>query len=138
MYRGVANATAEEGGLKSLQEKESMLDWSDYYSGVKRSVGDLAAVVPNVAKGFNVLVRASEESVHLDAKTRELIALAVAVTTRCDGCIAKHVEAAIRNGTTRAEVAEALAVAIAMNAGAALVYSGRALDCFQGMKGNKE
>lgn len=56
---------------------------------------------------------------------RELIALAVAVTARCDGCIAVHGEAAIRRGASKEEFAEALGVAVAVNAGAALVYSTR-------------
>jgi AhpD family alkylhydroperoxidase len=59
---------------------------------------------------------------------RELIALAVAVTARCDGCIAVHTEAAIRHGATKEEIAEALGVAVAVNAGAALVYSTRVMD----------
>ncbi|MFN7611037.1 MAG: carboxymuconolactone decarboxylase family protein, partial [bacterium] len=58
-------------------------------------------------------------------------ALAVAVTTRCDGCIAFHAEAAVKHGATREEVAEALGVAVALNAGAALVYSARALDAVE-------
>ena len=66
----------------------------------------------------------------LDAKTRELIALAVAVTVRCGGCITTHVDNAARNGATKEEVIEALAVAIQVNAGAALVYSARTLDAF--------
>jgi len=57
---------------------------------------------------------------HFDARTHELIELAVAVTTRCDGCIAVHVKAAVKHGATREEIAEALGVAIALNAGAAL------------------
>jgi AhpD family alkylhydroperoxidase len=65
---------------------------------------------------------------HLDEKTRQLISLAVAVTTRCDGCISFHSQEAVQNGATKEEIAEALGVAIAMNAGAALVYSARALD----------
>jgi len=56
--------------------------------------------------------------------------LAVAVTTRCDGCIANHTEKAIELGTSREEIAEALGVAVAMNAGAALAYSGRVMDAF--------
>lgn len=64
----------------------------------------------------------------MDARTRELIALAVAVTTRCDGCIAVHADAAIKQGATREEVAEALGVAVALNAGAAMVYSARVMD----------
>lgn len=73
-------------------------------------------------------IRAMRDDRHLDAKTRELIALAVAVTTRCDGCIAVHTAEAAKHGATKEEVAEALGVAIALNAGAALVYSARVMD----------
>jgi AhpD family alkylhydroperoxidase len=66
----------------------------------------------------------------LGAKTRELIALAVAVTLRCGGCITVHTEAAIKNGATKDEIAEAFGVATTVNAGAALVYSARAMDTF--------
>jgi AhpD family alkylhydroperoxidase len=60
-----------------------------------------------------------------------LIALAVAVTARCDGCITVHSELAAKNGATKEELVEALGVAVAVNAGAALVYSARTLDAFR-------
>ena len=110
-----------------------MLDWMGYRGEVKKRVGDLRGLVPEVLKGYAALAGAGDKSEHLDAKTRELISLAVAVTTRCDGCIAAHVEAALALGTTREELSEALGVAIAMNAGAALVYSARTLDAFENM-----
>jgi alkylhydroperoxidase/carboxymuconolactone decarboxylase family protein YurZ len=52
------------------------------------------------------------------------------VTVRCDGCIAIHTDAAIRHGASREEIAEALGVAVAVNAGAALVFSTRVMDAF--------
>jgi alkylhydroperoxidase/carboxymuconolactone decarboxylase family protein YurZ len=52
------------------------------------------------------------------------------VTRQCDGCITVHVDAAVKFGATREEVADALGVAIAMNAGAALVYSARVMDAY--------
>lgn len=113
-----------------------MLKWKDYRSSVKKRVGDLGKLAPEAIKGYVALSTSGEKAVHLDGKTRELISLAVAVTTRCDGCIASHVEAAIRHGANKEEVAEALGVAIAMNAGAALVYSARAIDCFEEMTSN--
>ncbi len=79
--------------------------------------------------------QSGDKAQHLDAKMRELISLAVAVATRCDGCVASHVEAAMKHGVSKAEIAEALGVAIAMNAGAALVYTARTLDCFDQMSG---
>ena len=60
-----------------------------------------------------------------------MISLAVAVTLRCDGCITVHTDAAIRHGATEGEIAEALGVAVAINAGAALVYSTRVLDAIR-------
>ncbi|WP_225029838.1 carboxymuconolactone decarboxylase family protein [Xinfangfangia pollutisoli] len=110
-----------------------MLNWKNYRGEVKKRVGEFAALVPDVMKGYAALASAGEKAQHLDGKTRELIALSVAVTTRCDGCIASHVEAALKHGCTREEIAEALGVAIALNAGAALVYSARTLDAFDGM-----
>jgi AhpD family alkylhydroperoxidase len=64
-------------------------------------------------------------------KVRELVALAVAVTLRCDGCITVHTEAAIKHGATKEEIADALGVATSVNAGAALVYSARVMDAFR-------
>jgi AhpD family alkylhydroperoxidase len=61
-------------------------------------------------------------------KAVELIALAVAVTTRCDGCIAVHAEAALKHSATHEEIADALGVAVDLNDGAAMVYSARTLD----------
>ena len=71
---------------------------------------------------------AGKKTGRLDEKTRELISLAVAVTTRCDGCIAIHTQAAKQAGASKEEIAEALGVAVALNAGAAVVYSARVLD----------
>lgn len=56
----------------------------------------------------------------------------MAVTTRCDGCIAVHAAQAAHAGASKEEVAEALGVAVALNAGAALVYSARVLDALPG------
>jgi len=74
---------------------------------------------------------AGAQTNHLGAKTRELIALAVAVTVRCDGCIAVHADAAIKAGATREEIAEALGVAVAVSAGAPLVSSPRAVEAIE-------
>jgi AhpD family alkylhydroperoxidase len=110
-----------------------MMNWKEYRGEVKARVGDLRDLVPEVMKAYGALATSGERSKHLAPKTREMIALAVAVTTRCDGCIASHVEAAIAHGATKEELAEALGVAIALNAGAALVYSARTLDAFEQM-----
>jgi AhpD family alkylhydroperoxidase len=108
-----------------------MLDWLGYRKELLGRIGDIAKLSPDTVKGYQTLSGAGEKTGHLDAKTRELISLAVAVTTRCDGCITVHVGEALKHGATREEIAEALGVAIAMNAGAALVYSARAMDAVE-------
>lgn len=108
------------------------MDWDAYRSDLTANVGKLGAGQKELLKGFEALDKASAATQHLDAKTRELIALAVAVTTRCDGCIAVHSKAAVESGASQEEIAEALGVAIALNAGAALVYSARVMDAAGG------
>jgi AhpD family alkylhydroperoxidase len=107
-----------------------MMDWNNYRGQVVAGVGDLAKLSPDTVRGYAMLGGAGAKTNHLDAKTRELIALAVAISLRCDGCITVHAEAARKLGITQEEIADALGVAVSINAGAALVYSTRTLDAF--------
>lgn len=107
-----------------------MLDWTGYRKELSTRIGELGHLTPDTLKGYQTLSGAGSKTGHLDAKTRELIALAVAVTTRCDGCITTHTAQAVKLGASKEEVAEALGVAVALNAGAAMVYSARVLDAF--------
>lgn len=105
-----------------------MIDWKNYRKKLMGRIGEIGQISPDTVKGYQMLSQAGDKTGHLDAKTRELISLAVAVTTRCDGCIAVHSAAAVKAGATREEITEALGVTVAMNAGAALVYSARVTD----------
>ncbi len=107
-----------------------MLDWSGYRGQIVAGVGEIGRLSPDTVRGYVALSSAGAKTGRLDAKTRELISLAAAVSLRCDGCIAVHSAQARKLGATKEEVAEALGVAIAVNAGAALVYSTRTLDAF--------
>ena len=107
-----------------------MLDWNDYRRQVQGLVAELGRSTLGTVRGYRELSNAGAAKDLLGAKTRELIALAVAVTRQCDGCITIHMEAALKHGATRDEIAEALGVAIAVNAGATLVFSTRALDAY--------
>ena len=67
-----------------------MQDWNTYRDVLISRVGDLAKLTPDTIRGLTLMEGAAAKTGHLDAKTHELIALAVAVTTRCDGCISVH------------------------------------------------
>lgn len=114
-----------------------MLDWNEYQKELTSRIATLGQVSPDIVRGYRTLAEAGQKTGKLDAKTRELISLAVAVTTRCDGCITFHTEAALKHGATREEIVEALGVAIDLNAGAALVFSARVLDAVEAKSGKQ-
>jgi AhpD family alkylhydroperoxidase len=105
-----------------------MLDWNLYRTQLAVGVKEIGKFSPETVNGYVALSSAGQKRDLLGEKTRELIALAVAVTLRCDGCIAVHTAAAVRHGATGDEIAESLGVAVSVNAGAALVYSTRVMD----------
>src|SRR3954452_3733896 len=90
----------------------------------------LRHAVPDVYRGFGELQRAAFADGALDTKTKELIAIAIAVVEGCDGCIASHAQAAARAGASRQEAAEAIGVTFLMKGGPATIYGPRAYDAF--------
>lgn len=91
---------------------------------------ELRHAVPDVFKGFAALHEASFADGALDRKTKELIALAIGIVDRCDGCIASHAQGAAKAGASRQEAAEAIGVAVLMGGGPATVYGPRAYAAF--------
>ncbi|HBQ2929348.1 TPA: carboxymuconolactone decarboxylase family protein [Klebsiella pneumoniae] len=84
--------------------------------------------IPETLKVYQSIAESANRQGVLDQKTQELISLAVAVTTRCDGCISIHSQAALKAGASREEIAAALAVAVSLNASAAVVYSSHVME----------
>jgi AhpD family alkylhydroperoxidase len=107
-----------------------MLDWNGYRQELGGRIAEIGKISPEITHGYREISEAGAKTGKLDAKTRELIALAVAVTRQCDGCITYHTDAAIKQGATREEITEALGVAITVNAGATLIFSARVMDAF--------
>lgn len=105
-----------------------MQDWNAYRNAFLGRIGEFSKLSPDVLRGLNTVETSASKTGLLEPKFHELIALAVAVTTRCDGCIAVHAKKAVEFGATEGEIAEALGTAIALNAGAALTYTARVFD----------
>jgi AhpD family alkylhydroperoxidase len=123
------------GERMDSKEASSMLNWNEYRQELSARIGEIGRTSPEIIRGYRALGAAGQSTGKLDDKIRELIALAVAVSLRCDGCIATHTAAARKAGATEAEIVEALGVAISVNAGAALVYSARVLDALHAETG---
>jgi AhpD family alkylhydroperoxidase len=92
---------------------------------------NLRHAIPQVYAGYKELYDAALAPGALDTKTKELIALAIAVSKECDGCIAAHAHAAVLHGASPQDAAEAIGVTFVMNGGPATVYGARAYDAVQ-------
>lgn len=88
----------------------------------------LGQAIPATMQAFGALHAASCEPGALDTKTKELIALGIAITVRCDGCIAFHVHDAMKAGANKEEIAEAIGMAVLMGGGPSVVYGTQALE----------
>lgn len=103
---------------------------AEVLEGLREPATALRSQIPDVYAGFGALHKAALTDGVVDAKTKELIALAVGVSQQCDGCIASHARGAAIKGATPEEVAETIGVCILMSGGPATVYGPRAYDAF--------
>lgn len=104
---------------------------AQYHSGY----ADLAELIPETTSAFGRLVMTGTDSGTLSVKTKELIAFAIAIAVRCDGCMAHHSQAVLKAGATREEVAEMIGVAIVMGGGPSSVYGAEALRAYDAFSG---
>ena len=104
--------------------------WEDFIAQTDKRMAEVRAGVPDVAKAFGGLAKAAIAPGVLDSKTKELIALAIGIAVRCDGCLAYHARAAHRLGATREEIMETIGVAVYMGGGPSMIYGAEALAAF--------
>jgi AhpD family alkylhydroperoxidase len=98
---------------------------------ISASLAKLRVDAPDVMKAFGELAAAATKDGILDKKTKELIALALGVAARCDGCLGFHTQALSKLGATKQEVVETLGMAIYMGGGPSLMYAADALSAFE-------
>ena len=111
-----------------------MKNYPQLITDLKVLLRNLRGGTPDVMKAFASMAQAATTTKALDAKTKELIALAIAVATRCDDCIGFHAKAAADQGATAEEVSETLGMAIYMGAGPSAMYASHALEAFTQFK----
>lgn len=106
----------------------------NYSELTKRISGDIRKLrkdIPDTMQAFSALAQAATRDGALDRKTKELIALALGVAARCDGCIGFHTEALVKLGATRQEVEETLGMAVYMGGGPSLMYAADAIAAYE-------
>jgi AhpD family alkylhydroperoxidase len=104
-------------------------DWPQMAAELSEAMKEVRTGSPETMKAFSALARAALEPKALDGKTKELLALGIAVAIRCD-CVAFHAAAAVKQGATRDEVMETMGMAIYMGAGPSVMYAAQAVEAF--------
>jgi len=94
-------------------------------------MGELGKGIPTTMGCFSKLHEKASETGALDVKTKELIALGIAIAIRCEGCIAFHVHDALKAGATEKDILETIGVAILMGGGPAVMYGCETLEALQ-------
>jgi AhpD family alkylhydroperoxidase len=105
-------------------------DYLQVAKEVSLGAAALRQAAPKAMAGFAALGAAAYAPGALEAKFKELIALAIGISSRCDGCVGYHAKACFDKGASREEVAETIAVAIQMGGGPSMVYGASALDAY--------
>jgi len=111
----------------------SETDWTGFVGQLNGRMATLRKAMPEVAREFGAIAREAIAPRALDSKTKELIALAIGVAARCDGCLAFHAKAAAKYGATREEIVDAIGVAVYMGGGPSMIYGAEALSAFDSL-----
>ncbi len=106
------------------------MDWVAFLEETDARIGTLGHEAQGMMRGFGVMSQAAKREGVLSEKTKEFVALGIAISTRCDSCIGFHVRSLVRFGATREELCEALAMATYMGGGPSYAYSAKALDAY--------
>ncbi len=106
-------------------------DYPATHRHLKGLVAQLGSELPDTLEGFSGLHLAAVADGALDTKLKELIAIGIAISVRCDGCISDHVHDALEAGASRAEITETIGVAIMMGGGPSLMYGAEALEAVE-------
>lgn len=99
---------------------------------------ELFKLLPDQAKAMAQSRIAAYRDGALDARMKELIALAIGIAMRCDGCVTHHAKLAAKKGLSREEVAEAIGVAMQMCGGPGMAYGAEALAAFDEFSASRD
>jgi len=105
-------------------------DFPQLAKDLTASMREVRKGIPDTMKGFADLAKAATAEGALSTRQKELMATAIGIAIRCDGCIAFHVKAALRAGATREEMLETIGMAVYMGGGPSSVYGSLALKAF--------
>ena len=114
--------------LNHLNFQIMIKDHSIRYNNLTKLIRQLESRIPSSMGSFKDLRESSTSDGALSSKTKKLMALGIAITIRCDGCIAFHVHDVLISGASSEEILETIEVAILMGGQPAVIYGCEALE----------
>ena len=106
------------------------MDWKLFLDKARKNFKLLNNEIPETFRGFGIMGQEAKRKGIVDTKTKEFVALGIAISTRCESCIGMHVDALINLGATRDELIEVLAMCSYMGGGPSITFSSKALEAF--------
>lgn len=113
------------------------VNYNDEMKSLNASYKQVFGATGEAGSGFRELHADAVADGVLDSKTKELMAVAVAISIRCEGCITDHVFNAVKAGATQAEINETVKVAMMMSGGPGVIYGGKAIAAAETFLANK-
>ena len=110
------------------------MDWKLFLKKTREDYVTLGKEIPDTFKGFSVMGKEAKKEGIVSEKTKEFVALGIAISTRCESCIGMHIESLIRLGTSREELIEVLAMCSYMGGGPSITFSTKALEAFEQLR----
>lgn len=104
------------------------MNYKEHNENLMKMMGQLGEEIPDTMQAFNKLHEVSQKSNSISKKIKELVALGIAITVRCNGCISFHIHDALESGASREEIVETIGVAVMMGGGPSVVYGTEALE----------
>ena len=109
-------------------------DANSYYAHARERVTKVKSAAPSIAGGFANFYQSLMKPGELTTRDKELIALAIGLAMRCEGCIYAHVRGCIQAGATRQQVLEAAGVAVMMQGGPTYTYVPKLLEALDAIE----
>lgn len=106
-----------------------------FYSAWSDSMGRMKARTPDIARSFGGLFQGLMKEGSLSVREKELIALAIGISQRCEPCIWSHMEKCVKAGATQEQVLEAAGVAVMMGGGPTYTYVPKVIEAFDHFAG---
>lgn len=110
------------------------MQYQELIKEISQMLGTMGKEMPETMRAFGALSQAGKVGNVLDAKTKELIALAIGISSHCEGCIGFHMKALAELGVTREEILDLISVVVYMGGGPSLMYAANALKAFDELK----